>query len=208
MRTPATRVATSESLTLVSIGQNSKLTRVWQFVRTVRLCAASVPMFPAIACNLENPAFMHNARVRLYRESVCAWIIIAVVVASREDPHPGITGIVPASTSHRSTALNAASSCNDDDDEADAHSRHSTHLDRRTHCLQLHMSYSASNPKRSIISNLSRAEILIFSAQLSPHRTLFEHVVTSINDKATLSIILFFSVLLFINVIYIYIYSQ
>jgi len=97
-----------------------------------------VPMFPAIACNLEIRRSCITHASGSTRESVCARIIIAVVVASREDPHP-ITGIVSASTSHRSTALNAASSCNDND-EADAHSRHSTHLDRRTHCLQLHMS--------------------------------------------------------------------
>lgn len=44
---------------------------------------ASEAMFPAIACNLEIPAFVHNARVRLR-----LWVIIAIVVASREDPHP------------------------------------------------------------------------------------------------------------------------
>lgn len=108
------------------------------------------PMFPAIACNLEirRLCITHasGSTVGLFAPRV----IIAVVVASREDPHP-ITGIVPASTSHRSIVLNAASSCNDDDDEVDAHSRHSTYLDRRTHCLQLHVSYSASNPMRSII---------------------------------------------------------
>lgn len=136
---------------------------------------------------------MHNARVRLYRESVCARIIIAVVVASREDPHP-ITGIVPASTSHRSIVLNATSRCND---EADAHSRHSTHSDRHTHCLQLHMSYSASNPMRSIISNLSRVEIFIFIVQLS---TSFSVVY----KKATLSQFIFFlSILLNISLSFI-----
>lgn len=104
-----------------------------------------------------NPAFIrHNARARVI-------ITRDRSRASREDPHP-ITGIVPTSTSHRSIALNAASNCTND--QVDAHSRHSTHSDRRTHCLQLHVSYSASNPMRSIISNLSGTEIFIFTLEL------------------------------------------
>lgn len=123
-------------------------------------------MIPAIACNLEIRRLSGITHASGCTASLFARksLLRAVVVASREDPHP-ITGIVPASTSHRSIALNAASNCSND--EVDAHSRHSTHSDRHTHCLQLHVSYGASNLMRSIISNLSGAEILIFSVELS-----------------------------------------
>lgn len=155
-----------------------------------------------VARNLVNPAFMHNIRTYVASgstASVClrAGIIIAVVVAPREDPHP-ITGIVPASTSHRSIALNAASSCSD---EADAHSRHSTHSDRRTHCLQSHVSYSASNPMRSIISNLPcRADIFIFSIQ--PAALNFFSVVTSISDKVLSLVRFIYKCIFFFNNIF------
>lgn len=91
-----------------------------------------------------------------------------------------------ASTSHRSTALNAASSCNDND-EADAHSRHSTHLDRRIvyNCI-----CHSTSTMRSIILNLSRAEILIPTVYIK--LCLSEHVI-SLNDKTTLSGVLFCS---------------
>jgi len=91
MRAPATRVATSESLTLASIGQNSKLTRVWQSASSARLCAGERPdvNFRQIACDLE----IRRLCITHTRQAL-PWVLFARESLSRslsrleKTPHP------------------------------------------------------------------------------------------------------------------------